>query len=661
MGTIHVFLLHYNYSGVCGVCGDPYGRGFPHFARETRANIIILAMMVNGIDNDDGERQQHQEALLRRTVADKPKNARAMAQLACCLFERAVAAAAAAEQRGAHQLQQQQHEQAQGSQGDADGSRTTTCKNKLLQLRPARRQSSQRQQQQQQQKYLLQEALDWAIHSVETAPGKPYGHAALSVIYSSAADFDRRMEALRRAIDCCNINSNINSNNQRYNGVASIGLLVRLLVEPREDEAKRIRAGQAVVIYCTPTKNHKQQQQHTHPNQRPLNKEEEALYKRIEDSLAQLWNNDSFNNNATAMHIPTKEREFVALREYRLGLLFRKLVDANDLPARSTSSTTPDGTTKNSNRERSRAWFAAAASHFPARHGHVDLAHFWLATLTDESTTSSSNVNASSSPATAISKCPAAYVVRLYSSFAARFDDLLVTKLSYQTPTLLRQLLDDCTLLRQQHELLPNNSNKSRRTCYSNAADLGCGTGLSGMAFASCITPATPAINVGGSGGYDGLHSNTSNSIKHNLTGVDLSPEMLAQADKRGCYNRLITGDIVTILTDNNENDEAACQNYDLVFACDVFCYIGDLSDVFVKVHRSLVSEGVFAFSTELLLQSGDAPFRLHECARFAHTQSYIESLAAGLSFDIEATRVCPIRKNQGKDVAGLLVVLRKR
>jgi predicted TPR repeat methyltransferase len=399
-----------------------------------------------------------------------------------------------------------------------------------------------------------QEALAWAERAVQIAPHKPFGHAALSEIHTH---LDHRTQALRKAIECFT-----KTNNQHV--VALAGLLVRLLVEPRKDEANRIRAGSVP---------HNLQ----HPSKRPLSNEEAVIYKRIQDILAQIiWKDDS----RTVSNM--KEREFIGLREYRLGLFFRKLEPADI------------------NRARSISLFQSATNHLPVGHSHRELVQFWLATLTEDSS---------------ITRCPADYVVGLYSTFAACFDDLLVKNLSYQTPTVLRQLLTST---------LPN-----RR--FSRAADLGCGTGLSGAAFRS--------------------------GVAEHLTGVDLSPEMLVQADKRGCYDRLQQGDATVIL-----NDEAC---YDLVLACDVFCYIGDLSAVFGKVHGALVDAGVFCFSTELLAPEGEDPppdFRLRACARFAHSQRYIARLATAQSgFDILATKVCPIRKNCGKDVEGLLVILRKR
>ena len=66
-----------------------------------------------------------------------------------------------------------------------------------------------------------------------------------------------------------------------------------------------------------------------------------------------------------------------------------------------------------------------------------------------------------------------------------------------------------------------------------------------------------------------------------------------------------------------------------------MFVYVGDLSEVFEAVSRSLhPTSGLFCFSTEFLKESSvdddnpSRPYKLHNCARFAHKRSYIEQLS---------------------------------
>jgi predicted TPR repeat methyltransferase len=282
---------------------------------------------------------------------------------------------------------------------------------------------------------------------------------------------------------------------------------------------------------------------------------------------------------------------------------------------------------------------------------------------------------------TTIDRCPRDYVIGLYATFADRFDDLLVNKLEYQTPTRLSQLVRQAMLMKRKNGIVDcstTHNNDYAATAAAAAAavdfdyfykaiDLGCGTGLSGMAFRHLIAPP-------GRGG--------------SLTGIDLSPEMIAKAKQRTwlcpprdpllldeqstsddavaqpqqslCYDVLMVGDLELALA-IDKNDGTL---YSLVFACDVFCYIGDLKQIFHRVFNALNHGGIFAFSVELLVQPASTtaivPFQLHECARFAHNQDYLNDLARNCGFKSLQTQTCPIRKNQGENVMGLLFVLEK-
>jgi predicted TPR repeat methyltransferase len=449
---------------------------------------------------------------LRNLLSNKPKNARAMAQLACLLFSKAT------------------------NHGRSHDISSKSSLNNAATLET-----------------LAEEAKLWVNLSIATAPSKPFGYAALSMVHE---DFEQRLQALRMAIEKCF------DNMERFN-VAALGLLVRLLVEPR-DQMNR--------------------EQKSRISSR-LSAQEEMTLAQVENILSKLW-------ASNAMIDAPSRGEFVAQREYRVGRFLRKLEPKDICRARSIN------------------YFQAAIEHLPAHHAYVPLAQFWLATLGQGSS---------------IHKCPAAYVIDLYSTFAPRFDELLVNKLQYQTPTILRQLHD---------ELLPHHAGNSG--FYRRIADLGCGTGLSGLAFSSLLL-----MNDGGV-----------NCKIGQMTGVDLSPEMLALSAKRGCYKDLLSGDIQIVLTKPDV--------WDLVLACDVFCYIGDLIDTFRLVRKSLIDGGIFVFSTEKLDRDVEAAFQLHECARFAHNPTYIEHLAIEHEFHVLAKYTCPIRKNKGKDVMGFLMILRK-
>ncbi len=271
---------------------------------------------------------------------------------------------------------------------------------------------------------------------------------------------------------------------------------------------------------------------------------------------------------------------------------------------------------------------------------NCELAKFWMATLRNIPRRGHDDDDENRpTPTIDLSKCPVEYVINLYATFAERFDELLVEKLDYQTPTKLRRLLDSVMT-----DFCYNGSFRFER-----AMDLGCGTGLSGVAFADL---------VGGS-----------------FIGIDLSPEMAIKARERQCYDHVMVGDVTQAFSTVVENNKTTKRDgmdvlcFDLVIACDVFCYLGDLSIVFAAVSRSLRStcpqNGYFCFSTECLDVGMDGPvnleFCLHECARFQHNERYLRRLAADHGMDVVRLEKDTIRKNQGMYVNGWLVILQKR
>jgi predicted TPR repeat methyltransferase len=294
-------------------------------------------------------------------------------------------------------------------------------------------------------------------------------------------------------------------------------------------------------------------------NTTPLSDDELKLYHKIQDALQPTGGDNVYLGR---VHL-------------KLGTFFRKLQPLE------------------ANRPRCTHHLKRSMELLPASHPLHKTAQFWLATTTEDST---------------IDRCPEDYVKSLYSHFAANFDELLVRKLQYETPTKLRQLVD--TVVAADHT-------------FQHACDLGCGTGLSGLAF---------------------------RNIAQHLVGVDLSPEMIAKARDREVYDKLMVGDVVTALTLNQ---------YDFIVACDVFCYIGELSAVFANVKRALREDGIFSFSTEHLRDDATRPFALHECARFAHQERYIRQLAVDHDFQVVTLEKAPIRKNGGKDVLGMLVLFK--
>ncbi len=200
---------------------------------------------------------------------------------------------------------------------------------------------------------------------------------------------------------------------------------------------------------------------------------------------------------------------------------------------------------------------------------------------------------------------PSSYLRKLFDSYADEFDTHLVEKLGYHVP---EQLLGAVLAVAPGRRF--------------DILDLGCGTGLCGVQFRP--------------------HART-------LSGVDLSPAMLAKAAARGIYDKLATGDIAEAMRDW-EN----C--FDLILAGDLFVYVGDLDGVFHSAARVLRRDGLLAFSLERYDGEG---FVLHSQIRFSHSLDYVRRLARTHRLAELHTQEITVRKSGAAPVAGWLVVLK--
>ncbi len=200
------------------------------------------------------------------------------------------------------------------------------------------------------------------------------------------------------------------------------------------------------------------------------------------------------------------------------------------------------------------------------------------------------------------SQLPTPYLKSLFNDYAARFDLELTEKLQYRGPQVLRTLLDRHSARRDLRVL-----------------DVGCGTGLSGEPF--CDVAAS-------------------------LIGIDLSPAMLAQAEARGFYTRLIEGEAVATLAD------LPAGSIDLIVAADVLVYLGDLSDFHRQAARVLAPGGLLLASIEAHSDS-ETSYSLHDGLRYRHGAAGLERVLAA-AYRIIALAPVTTRLNRGQPVAGL-------
>lgn len=106
--------------------------------------------------------------------------------------------------------------------------------------------------------------------------------------------------------------------------------------------------------------------------------------------------------------------------------------------------------------------------------------------------------------------------------------------------------------------------------------------------------------------------------------------------------------------------------SYDLVFAADVFVYLGKLDDLASQARRLLRPGGLFAFSVESLeaLSHEAAPkerrdYQLNASGRYAHSSVYLTAMATRESFEVLSTTSTESRLDKGKPVQGYLVLWR--
>ena len=210
-----------------------------------------------------------------------------------------------------------------------------------------------------------------------------------------------------------------------------------------------------------------------------------------------------------------------------------------------------------------------------------------------------------------------AHVEKLFDEYAPRFDQHLLEKLHYRVPDLLVASLQNWL------------------TSPKRVLDLGCGTGLLGLA----------------------LRRNFPSWIAR-LDGVDLSAQMLRKAEQSGAYNALQQGNIVTHLLEVQSND------YNLITAADVLVYVGDLDPLFQQMARVLPMGGRAAFTVEIgdgehASQNG-RDYYLQDSRRYAHSRSYVMHLAGKYDFGVVTCATENLRQDGGKDIVGMVVVLEK-
>lgn len=197
---------------------------------------------------------------------------------------------------------------------------------------------------------------------------------------------------------------------------------------------------------------------------------------------------------------------------------------------------------------------------------------------------------------------PPAYVATLFEQHAEDFDEILVARLGYDVPALARRLVG-------AHLAAP-----------LRILDLGCGTGLAGVAFADMAS---------------------------DIVGVDLAEGMLAMADDRGVYGDLYVGEAVGFMEGWDEDP------FDLVVAADVWPYLGDLAPFAAAAAGCLAPGGSLVASSERRAEG----WGVTATQRFSHSTGYIERTLGAAGFAVDAVEPITVRHEEGVPVAGDLVL----
>jgi len=199
------------------------------------------------------------------------------------------------------------------------------------------------------------------------------------------------------------------------------------------------------------------------------------------------------------------------------------------------------------------------------------------------------------------------YVRHLFDQFSADYDQRMMGQLSYAAPQILFGLAG---------MVMPGQEGLA-------ILDLGCGTGLSGLAF---------------------------KPMAARLDGVDLSPAMIDKARARNIYDRLEVADLESALS-------APGPCYDLILAADTLVYLGDLERVIASAYGRLCGDGHFLFTVE---KSAGADFELGPKRRWRHSEAYLRGLAEAAGFAVAGLVAAEPRREAGQPVEGFAVALRR-
>jgi predicted TPR repeat methyltransferase len=138
------------------------------------------------------------------------------------------------------------------------------------------------------------------------------------------------------------------------------------------------------------------------------------------------------------------------------------------------------------------------------------------------------------------------------------------------------------------------------------------------------------------------------------LTGIDLSPAMLAKVRERDIYDELIEGEITEFLATGEAR-------YDLIACVDTLIYFGALGEPLERFGANMTPGAHLIFTLEALeghAETGDV--RLTGSGRYAHTLAHVRAALGGATLELVSSSKAVLRLELGREVDGHIVVARK-
>ncbi len=201
---------------------------------------------------------------------------------------------------------------------------------------------------------------------------------------------------------------------------------------------------------------------------------------------------------------------------------------------------------------------------------------------------------------------PITYIQNLFDQYALSFEKCLIENLDYKAPEVVYKVTQSA---------LPNHS-------FDRILDLGCGTGLSSIPF------------------FKGQEW---------IEGVDISKNMLNEADKKKVFQKLHHISVSEFLANSNEQ-------FDLILSIDLFIYLGKMENYFSLIKRQLKKDGIFAFTIQNSQTEG---FVLGEDGRYSHHPEYVLGCAKSTGLNFFQKESFVLRKEHGKEVRGTVFLLK--